>query len=185
MARARARCAWRHRARSRACVALAKVALLHHQHRPTINPTGKLLTATLGLLEAKVPPSVHRWAVEALMFLTVMPDTKEHLVSKGVAFGSLTALAESVGKDSSFHFSLVSAFRRLCVPRKKSDEEKRLEQEEADKLAGRGRRSTLEKLEINLQELDAEGAGALYCIRLYSVCPGVQLSVVPVVLVSA
>ena len=115
--------------RSRACVALAKVALLHHQHRPTINPTGKLLTATLGLLEAKVPPSVHRWAVEALMFLTVMPDTKEHLVSKGVAFGSLTALAESVGKDSSFHFSLVSAFRRLCVPRKKSDEEKRLEHE--------------------------------------------------------
>ena len=70
------------------------------------------------------------------MFLTVMPDTKEHLVSKGVAFGSLTALAESVGKDSSFHFSLVSAFRRLCVPRKKSDEEKRLEHEMEPAQAG-------------------------------------------------
>ena len=64
------------RVRCRACVALAKISLLHQNHRVTINPTGKLLTATLGLLEAKVPPSVHRWAVDAFMFLTIMPDVK-------------------------------------------------------------------------------------------------------------
>merc|ERR1719453_1075474 len=68
------------RVRCRACVALAKVCLLHPAHRVTINPTGRLLGATLGLLEAKVAPSVHRWAVEALMFLTVLPDTKNHLI---------------------------------------------------------------------------------------------------------
>ena len=115
--------------RARACVALAKVALLHHTHRVTINPTGRLLEATLGLLEAKVSPSVHRWAVEALMFLSVMPDMKAHLAASGARFGSLISLAESVGKDSSFHFALVSALRRLCVPREKSDEQQKLEQE--------------------------------------------------------
>ena len=45
------------RVRCRACVALAKTALIHQSHRVTINPTGKLLTATLGLLEAKVSAS--------------------------------------------------------------------------------------------------------------------------------
>jgi len=115
--------------RSRACVALAKICLLHHNHRVTINPTGKLLSATLGLLEAKVPPSVHRWATEALMFLSVMPDVKEHLAQKEVRFGSLIALADSAGHDSSFHFPLISAFRRLCVEREKSDDAKRLETE--------------------------------------------------------
>ena len=117
------------RVRCRACVALAKVCLLHQNHRVGINPNGKLLSATLGLLEAKVPPSVHRWAVEALMFLTMMPDTKAHLAEAGVAFGSMVALAESVTQDSSLHFSLIQAFRRLCVSRDKSEEEKRLAQE--------------------------------------------------------
>ena len=118
------------RVRCRACVALAKVALLHQNHRVDINPSGKLLTATLGLLEAKVPPSVHRWAVEALMFLTVLPDTKAHMIEKAVGFGSLVALSESVKDgDTSLHFSLVQAFRRLCVARDKSDDQKRLEQE--------------------------------------------------------
>ena len=95
------------RVRCRACVALAKVCLLHQNHRVDINPNGKLLQATLGLLEAKVPPSVHRWAVEALMFLTMMPDTKAHLVENGVAFGSMVALADSVQHDTSLHFSLI------------------------------------------------------------------------------
>ena len=45
--------------------------------------------ATLGLLEAKVAPSVHRWAVEALMFLTIMPDIREHLYKEKMSFGSL------------------------------------------------------------------------------------------------
>ena len=117
------------RVRCRACVALAKVCLLHHDHRVDINPNNKVLTATLGLLEAKVPASVHRWAVEALMFLTMMPDTKAHLIEKGTAFGSMVALAESVKEDVTLHFSLINAFRRLCVARDKTDEEKRLLQE--------------------------------------------------------
>jgi len=115
--------------RARAAVALAKVALLHHNHRVGINPTGKLLSATLGLLEAKVPPSVHRWATEALMFLSVMPDVKDHLAEQQVRFGSLVALAESVKEDTSFHFALINAFRRLCVEREKPADQKRLEQE--------------------------------------------------------
>ena len=88
------------RVRCRACVALAKVSLLHQNHRVDINPTGKLLSATFGLLEAKVPPSVHRWAVEALMFLTVLPDLKIHLVETGAAFGSMVALAANVAEDA-------------------------------------------------------------------------------------
>ena len=86
-----------------------------------INPSGKLLQATLGLLEAKVPPSVHRWAVEALMFLTIMPEIKEHLYKKKVTFGSLTALSESVSRDagaSSLQHSMVSALRQMCCPRR-------------------------------------------------------------------
>ena len=45
-----------------------------------IDPTARLLGATLGLLEAKVAPAVHRWAVEALMYLTLLPDLKVTLV---------------------------------------------------------------------------------------------------------
>ena len=136
------------RVRCRACVALAKVCLLHPAHRVTINPTGRLLGATLGLLEAKVPPSVHRWAVEALMFLTVLPDLKAHLAEKGVAFGSMVALADSVKEDASLHFSLVQAFRRLCVARDKTDDEKRLEQE-------------MDKAQIEqMKQLSAGGVGA-------------------------
>jgi len=118
--------------RARACVALAKVSLIHHDHRVAINPSGKLLQATLGLLEAKVPPSVHRWAVEALMFLTIMPEIKEHLYKQKVTFGSLTSLSESVSKDAgatSLQHSMVSALRQMCCPRDKTDEQKRLEQE--------------------------------------------------------
>lgn len=136
------------RVRCRACVALAKVCLLHPNHRVDINPNGKLLTATLGLLEAKVPSSVHRWAVEALMFLTMMPDTKAHLAEAGVAFGSMVALADSVTQDTSLHFSLIQAFRRLCVARDKSDDEKRLEQE-------------MDKAQIEqMRQLSAGGVGA-------------------------
>ena len=90
------------------------------------------MQATLGLLEAKVPPSVHRWAVEALMFLTIMPEIKEHLYKQKVAFGSLTSLSESVSKDAgatSLQHSMVSALRQMCCPRDKTDEQKRLEQE--------------------------------------------------------
>jgi hypothetical protein len=64
-------------------VALSKICLLHHDHRVSIDPTAKLLKATLGLLEARVPPAVHRWAVEAFMYLTLMPDLKQHLASTG------------------------------------------------------------------------------------------------------
>ena len=136
------------RVRCRACVALAKVCLLHPAHRVNINPTGRLLGATLGLLEAKVAPSVHRWAVEALMFLTVLPDTKSHLVEKGVAFGSMVALADSVKEDVSLHFALIQAFRRLCVARDKTDDEKRLEQE-------------MDKGQIEqMKQLSAGGVGA-------------------------
>lgn len=122
--------------RARACVALAKVCLLHHDHRVAINPTGKLLQATLGLLEAKVAPSVHRWAVEALMYLTIMPDVKQHLVDNKLSFGSLTSLADSVSKEegkSTLHYSLVSALRQMCCPKEKTDEQKRLEQEMDEK----------------------------------------------------
>ena len=83
------------RVRCRACVALAKTCLIHHKHRVDINPTGRLLTATLGLLEAKVPPSVHRWAVEALMYLTVLPDIKSHLIEVDISFGSMVRLARA------------------------------------------------------------------------------------------
>ena len=62
--------------RCRACVALAKTSLIHAGHRPSINPTGQLLTATLSLFEKSLPPSVHRWAVEAFMWLSTMPDVK-------------------------------------------------------------------------------------------------------------
>merc|ERR1719230_2215406 len=58
-----------------------------------------------------------------------MPDTKAHLAEKGTAFGSMVALADTVKQDTSLHFSLIQAFRRLCVARDKTDEEKRLEQE--------------------------------------------------------
>ena len=117
------------RVRCRACVALAKTALIHQSHRVDINPTGKLLTATLGLLEAKVPASVHRWAVEAFMYLTVLQEVKAHLIEAGVQFGSMVALAESVSQEDGISFALVQAFRRLCVAREKSDDQKRLETE--------------------------------------------------------
>jgi len=136
------------RVRCRACVALAKVCLLHQNHRVDINPNGKLLSATLGLLEAKVPPSVHRWAVEALMFLTMMPDTKIHLAESGQSFGSMVALSETIKTDASLHFALIQAFRRLCVARDKTDEEKRLEQE-------------MDKKQIEqMKQLSAGGMGA-------------------------
>ena len=41
----------------------------------------------------------------------------------------MVSLSESVTVDTSLHFSLINAFRRLCVSRDKSDDEKRLEQE--------------------------------------------------------
>lgn len=136
------------RVRCRACVALAKVCLLHPAHRVNINPTGRLLGATLGLLEAKVPPSVHRWAVEALMFLTVLPDIKRHLADKSVAFGSMVSLSQSVKEDATIHFALMQAFRRLCVGRDKTDDEKRLEQE-------------MDKEQIEqMRQLSAGGVGA-------------------------
>ena len=104
------------RVRCRACVALAKVCLLHPAHRVDINPNGRLLTATLGLLEAKVPPSVHRWAVEAFMFLTMMPDTKNHLAEKGIALGSMVSLADSATHDHSLHFSLIQVCNLVAAP---------------------------------------------------------------------
>ena len=143
--------------RARACVALAKVCLLHHDHRVAINPTGKLLQATLGLLEAKVAPSVHRWAVESLMYLTIMPDVKRHLVENKLSFGSLTSLADSVSKEegkSTLHYSLVSALRQMCCPKEKTDEQKRLEQEMDEKqieqmrqMANPGSQTVTEKMD--------------------------------------
>ncbi len=115
--------------RCRACVALAKTSLIHAGHRPSINPTGQLLTATLSLFEKSLPPSVHRWAVEAFMWLSTMPDVKERLYEKKARLGSLVGLAESATKDAAFHYPLICAFRRLCVPRDKTDEQKKLEQE--------------------------------------------------------
>ena len=105
------------RVRCRACVALAKVCLLLHDHRVDINPNNKVFTGDVGAARGEGRPSVHRWAVEALMFLTMMPDTKAHLIEKGTAFGSMVALAESVTQDTSLHFSLIHAFSRLCVAR--------------------------------------------------------------------
>ena len=63
------------------------------------------------------------------MYLTILPDTKSHLVEQGTSFGSLVALSESISTDPSLGFSLLSSFRRLVAPREKSDDQKRLETE--------------------------------------------------------
>lgn len=55
---------------------------------------------------------MHRWAVEAFMYLTILPDTKMFLVEQGTSFGSLTALSQSIASEPSLGFSLLSSFRR-------------------------------------------------------------------------